>query len=355
MTAPFRRGLIVGKFAPLHRGHELVIGRALRDCDEVVIVSYQRPELPGYPPQVRERWLADAAPTARVLVLDDKRLQRLTGSGAVRVPVNDGDPVEDRRFCAYLCADVLGVTVDAVFTSEDYGDGFAEELTRCFRERDPDAPAVRHVLVDRERRTVPISATQLRKDVHAHRRWLAPHVYASFVRSVCALGGESTGKTTLCRVLAGRLGTVWVPEYGREVWEQKGGVLDFADLEHIGRVQTAAEEQAAAAANRYVLCDTSPLTTWFYSHHLFGRASAALERMADRRYDLTVLCAPDIPFDQDGTRHGGRFRYEQHEWYLRQLSARGVDPVLLTGTLEQRLTTVQASLPACDLPRSSDG
>lgn len=345
--------MVVGKFAPLHRGHELLINRALDACEQVIVISYQRPEIPGYPPEVREHWLRARFPRACVLVLDNERLRRLVapGAGPSEVPGNEAAPVVDRRFCGFLCQQVLGMTVDAVFTSEDYGDPFAAELTRWFRAHQPEAPAVEHVMVDRARREVPVSGTRLREDVHAHRRWLSPEVYASFVRRVCLLGGESTGKTTLAAALAGELGTVWVPEYGRQLWEEKEGRLDFADMERIGRVQVAAEDQAAPRAHRFVFCDTSPLTTLFYSRLLFGRAAPALERMAERPYDLTVLCAPDIPFEQDGTRHGGGFRDEQHAWYLRELSARGIPYLLVTGSLDERIARIRAALPACAVPQ----
>ncbi|HEU4562028.1 MAG TPA: AAA family ATPase [Longimicrobium sp.] len=346
MSKRFRRGVVVGKFAPLHRGHELLVGRALSECHEVVVISYQRPELPGYPPELRERWLAARFPGARLMVVDERRLRALLPPGAapVQVPANDAPPVEDRRFCGFLCQQVLGVTVDAVFTSEDYGDGFAREMTRWFRQHQPDAPRVRHVMVDRDRVLRPVSGTLLRGDVHAHRQWLSPEVYASFVRRVCLLGGESTGKTTLAAALARALGTEWVAEYGREVWEGKAGRLDFEDLEHIGRVQVEREEAAALRADRFVVCDTSPLTTLFYSRLLFGRAAPALERMAGREYDLTVLCAPDFPFVQDGTRHGGGFRHRQHAWYLRELEARRIPFILATGSLEERVAQVRAAV-----------
>ena len=356
MSKPFRRGLVVGKFSPLHRGHELVIGRAVDACDEVVVISYVRPELPGYSTAVREEWLAARFPQTTRLVLDDDRLRVLVppGTGPTELPIDGGPEIVDRRFCGFVCRELLGVTVDAVFTSEDYGDGFAAELTRYFRERRPDAPEVRHVMVDRARVMRPISGTMLRADPHAHRQWLSPDVYASFVRRVCLLGGESTGKTTLARALAQELCTEWVPEYGREVWMEKEGRLDFEDMEEIGRVQIETEEAAALRANRWVICDTSPLTTLFYSGHLFGRASPGMERMAERPYDLTVLLAPEIDFEQDGSRYGGDFRVRQHAWYLRELAARRIPYLLVTGTLEDRVAQVKVALPVCALPRAPE-
>ena len=34
------RGLTLGKFAPLHKGHQLVIETALSEMDEVVVIIY---------------------------------------------------------------------------------------------------------------------------------------------------------------------------------------------------------------------------------------------------------------------------------------------------------------------------
>jgi NadR type nicotinamide-nucleotide adenylyltransferase len=337
---------VVGKFAPLHRGHELVIRRALAECAEVVILSYSSPELPGCEPERRERWLAEIFPEAKRLVLTDARLAGvLPGHPDWRaLPPNDADGEIHRRFVAAVCLDGLGVTVDAVFTSEDYGDAFAATLTACFRARNPRAPAVAHVCVDVARQQVPISGTAIRADVDAHREWLSPAVRASFVRRVCLLGGESSGKTTLAQALARDFATSWVPEYGRELWEARGGALELDDLLRIAETQVVREEAAALTANRVLFCDTSPLTTLLYCRHLFGGASAALETLAARPYDLVVLCAPDFPFVQDGTREPPAFRDWQHDWYLEALAERGIGPLLVTGDLAARRARVRAAL-----------
>jgi HTH-type transcriptional repressor of NAD biosynthesis genes len=345
----FHRGLVVGKFAPLHRGHEFLINRAQAECEEVVLISYSKPEMPRCDAARRDHWFAALFPQVRHLAVTDARLWEWGKSGGPRaVPPNDADETTHRRFCGFLCEHVLGVTVDAVFSSEDYGDGFADELTRYFRERQPACQAVRHVLVDRDRQQLPISGTLIRHDAHAHRDWLSPAVYASFVERVCLLGAESSGKSTLAEALARRFGTTYVPEYGRELWDARSGRLVFEDMREIAEEQIRREEAASLRAKRFLFCDTSPLTTLFYSKELFRKADPTLERLAERAYDFTLLCEPDFAFVQDGTRQTEAFRMPQHQWYLGELSRRGIDHLRVAGSIESRMDQIGAAI----VPRS---
>jgi len=348
MIKRFKRGLVVGKFSPLHRGHELVIHRAIECCEEVVLLSYSKPEFPGCEAVHRERWLSRLFPNTLRLVVTDQRLHNWARKDAdpQEIPDNDADALSHRRFCGYLCRHVLGVTVDAVFTSEDYGEGFAEELTRFFRETDASFPSIMHVLVDRDRVRLPVSGTLIRGDVHTHRAHLAPEVYSTFVNRVCLLGGESTGKSTLAEMLARAFSTVHVAEYGRELWETKSGMLKFEDMRHIAEVQVQREDAAVLKANNFLFCDTSPLTTLFYSHHLFGKAETGLERLAERSYHFTVLCAPDFAFVQDGTRQQESFRELQQEWYVNELRKRHIGFVSVDGPVENRIRQVRELLGA---------
>src|SRR5262249_52882038 len=153
----------------------------------------------------------------------------------------------------YTCR-LLGQTPDAVFTSEDYGDAYAAAMS------------ARHVLVDRARRTVPCSGTQIRADPLAHLDWLSPFMRAVYVRRVCVLGAESTGTTTMAEALAAHYQTAWVPEYGREYCERKwkdGYTADWHTEEfvHIAETQSTREEEAARRANRILVCDTDAFGT----------------------------------------------------------------------------------------------
>jgi len=334
----YKRGLVVGKFCPLHQGHELLIERAGVASEELLVVSYTKPEFPGCAPARRERWLRTQFPQAHVVVLDDARLAALCAARGVPVrtlPHNDDDGELHRHFMGWLCWTVLELPVDAVFTSEDYGPGFARVLERHYA-----SGPVAHVSVDQARAAVPVSGTRVRQDPHAHSAFLSPVVYASFVTRVCVLGGESSGKTTLTAALAARFETAWVAEYGRELWERQDGVLAYDDLLKIGREQLRREAQALLAARRWLFCDTSPMTTYFYCVEMFGKAEQELAQLAEHRYDLVLLCAPDFPFIQDGTRRDEDFRARQHAWYQAELARRGIAYVNVAGTVADRVAQV---------------
>jgi len=327
MNKPFQRGLIVGKFCPLHRGHEHAIRQMIASCEQPFILSYTNPEFDGCEPDKRRRWLTTLFPEARVLVLD-----------AAEVPHNDADELSHRRFVGQVCQDVFKTTVEAVFTSEDYGDGFARELSTMF------GHPVQHVSVDPARVTHPVSGTLLRDEVHTHRQHLSPVVYADFAQRICLFGGESTGKSTLTEALARHCQTRLVEEYGRELWVQKDGQLEYDDMVHIGRTQVAREDEAAGHANRFLFCDTSPLTTLFYSLALFGKAELELQNLAIRPYALHILCTPDFPFIQDGTRQDESFRMRQDAWYRAELDRQELRWIEVGGSVEERVRKVAAEL-----------
>jgi HTH-type transcriptional repressor of NAD biosynthesis genes len=343
MSERFRRGLVVGKFCPLHLGHELLINRARSQCDDLIVLSYTKPGFDGHDRERRAGWLHTRFPDLACHVIDDDELARRCNAQGIErrlVPNDDAPDDVHRQFVAWLLLNLLDGPVDAVFTSESYGDGFAAVLAEALG-----AP-VRHVCVDRLRTELPVSGTQVRHDPLACRHALSPEVYADLVPRIALLGGESTGKSTLARALAEALNTVYVPEFGREHWEQRGGVLTLEDMEHIARTQVEREQQQALMARRWLICDTTPLTTQLYSELMFGSVAEALADLAHRPYAMTFLCAADFPFVQDGTRREEDFRRRQQAWYRDALKKRQIDFKVLEGPLSRRVDT--ATRLICD-------
>lgn len=330
----YRNGLVVGKFAPLHLGHEHVIRTALAACDHVVVLSYSRPEFPGCEPARRAQWLAARFPETTRIVLDHT---------ASPLPENSDTDDVHRAFCSTVLHRHIAQPIDAVFTSESYGPGFAADL--ALRQGHP----VAHVPVDISRTIVPVSGTELRADIHGLRHFLAPDVYASFVQRIGILGGESTGKSTLAHTLAREFATTHVAEFGRDLWEQRNGQLVFDDMLAIAREQIRREEAALRSPTtcRFVFCDTTPLTTLFYSCNLFGQADPELEILSKRTYSHLFLCADDFPFHQDGTRRTADFRSEGQAWYRAQL--RHLPYTLLQGTMAERIAQVRLATGASQM------
>ena len=164
------------------------------------------------------------------------------------------------------------------------------------------------------------------------------------MKRIALLGGESSGKTTLAVALARALGTAWVPEYGRQRWEELRETLSVDELVEVARTQVRWEDEAAARASGWLVCDTTPLTTLQYCLHDHGAAPPALHEMARRRYDCTVVCAPDFDFVQDGCRRDDAFRAAQHAWTMARLAEQGVAPLVVTGSVDERLRAVLGAL-----------
>jgi NadR type nicotinamide-nucleotide adenylyltransferase len=343
MTQRFGQGLVVGKFSPLHLGHEYLIDVAKSQCERLLVLSYSQPELPRCPAHIRTGWLRRRFADVQVVVLDDALLAnwcRQTGVATQRLPANHAPDDVHRNFVAWLLREHLALSVDAIFSSESYGDGFAQSLSKHQQARKPGATNVAHVCVDLHRQRYLVSGTAIRASPSAWRDWVSRDVYAHLLPRLCILGGESSGKTTLAAALAQALNTVWVPEYGREYWNTVRRNLTPDELLQVARIQIACEEEAVQLASTWLVCDTSPLTTLQYC--LLDHASAPVElvQMAQRHYDLVLLCDADFDFVQDGTRRDRSFSRQQQASTIAALNALGMDYLMVAGTVAQRVETV---------------
>lgn len=166
------------------------------------------------------------------------------------------------------------------------------------------------------------------------------------------VGAESTGKSTLARLLAQRLDAGFVPEIGRFIWEEKQGRLSADDYVEIAERHREAEAAALErAAGPYVFVDTNALTTLLLGL-CFGQVTEpvppALLRYADdcrTRYLHHFVCADDIPYEEEpGVRESADWRTHVQRLVLDDLDRRDIAYTVLTGTLEQRAAQVMAVL-----------
>ena len=319
-------GIVVGRFCPPHAGHDLVIEAALSGCERVTVVLLGRSDEP-IPVALRHAWLEELHPGARVV------------SGVCDLPPDYDDPDCLARHEAAIVA-AVGEPFDTVVSSERYG----AELAR--------RRGCRHLMVDRERRAVPVSATAVRADPAAHWAYLRAPVRAYLTRRVAVVGAESTGTTTLARALAAHYGTEWVPEHGRAVSEERlaagtFGLWSDADFLAIARRQQADEDAAARRAGPVLVCDTDALATCIWQERYRGRSTRGVEAVAAARaYDLYILTGDDVPFAQDGVRDGEHLRAWMTRRFRARLAARP-EPVLeVSGPQKRRLAAAIAAIDA---------
>lgn len=165
-----------------------------------------------------------------------------------------------------------------------------------------------------------------------------------FTKRVLFIGGESSGKTTMCQTLADKHNWPWVEEYGRYLFDIKNGQLEYEDMLKIGSMQAhfeAVEDLLAGPEVPFILCDTSPLVTKFYSQEWFGKVDPALENLSHNRYDIIFFCMGDFPYVNDGTRSGEEFSKRQEAFYHGNLEQ---PYYILRGSIEQRVAFVEKIL-----------
>lgn len=313
-----KKGLVIGKFYPPHKGHSFLIETAAQKIDELYVLVCDDPRQ-KISAQKRAEWLQKIHPRTKVLVIEDI--------------LQD----DDSKAWAEHVKNFLGFTPDIVFTSENYGITFSKELN-C-----------EHVMVDHERTNIPISATKIRNDLLSNLNFLHEIVRREFVIRVVVLGAESTGTTTLARQLAEHFHTNFVPEFGRFYSENLLGPQKYdwknSDFQHIANMQNQIEEYMAESANKVLICDTDSFATSLWQKRYMGKTTYEVSALSEgRNYDLYILTGDEIPFVQDGTRDGEHIRHDMHNWFVESLEKENKKYILVRGGQDERFNKAVQSI-----------
>ncbi|HWO17187.1 MAG TPA: AAA family ATPase [Kofleriaceae bacterium] len=314
-----RHALILGKFLPLHAGHEYLVGVARALAETTTLLARVRPADP-IAPELRLAWLRELF-GARVGALDGPDPADSAGAPAFWHTWRD-------HVISSLARLPEAPKVDLVVSS----DREAWRLAELF--------GARHVLVDPDRAVVPISSSAIRRDPLAAWPYLPPPVRAHYARRVVLLGPESSGKSTFARALAAALDTVYVPEQARLFAERCGGQLREVDLPAIADLQAATEDAAARRANRCVIADTDALSLRLWAERLFGRAPALPVRVPD----VYLVTDASLPFAGPAERDDPAARRAFAARCLAEARASGARVALLPSDPAARLEAALAAL-----------
>lgn len=176
-------------------------------------------------------------------------------------------------------------------------------------------------------------------------------VKSSGLIRVVLYGPESTGKTTLARLLAMHYDTEWVPEYAREYLEEKmirtGVNCLLEDILPIAIGQQQLENRLALQARHHLLvCDTDLLTTKAYSDLFYGESPPELNAAIPHlHHDLYLLTDIDVPWQADAIRDRPDSRAVMLAYFEELLHRYGKRYVKISGNVEERL---QQAIPIID-------
>ncbi len=306
-------GVVLGRFLPMHDGHRYLIEYAKAFAARIHVFVRVGPNDP-VPFPVRRDWLTELFPDVTV------------------VPVHDLPVISTRIDSArHWTRQILAhVRPDYLFAGEVYGPDLARSLD------------ARLVLVDRY--AIPVSGTKVRADPWRWERFLPPPVRAWYVRRVCLIGAEATGKTLYSSRLAEHYGTVRVPEYAGTL-----SSLGAADVSRVAHAQRTAEDLLARRASRVLFCDTDLLTVRLWSERRFDTAPEWLRAASESRAaDLYLVTAPEPHrrFPGEDARNTPAERAAFHARCQEELTRLGRPYVVVSGTYEERMATAVEAVDA---------
>jgi HTH-type transcriptional repressor of NAD biosynthesis genes len=271
------KGFVCGKWSPFHKGHEALIDYAKSNCDQLTILITTLPD-ETIPYKYRLKWILST-------YLDDPKVDIL--ADVIEEPDIQGDALSG--WWGNYVKSKYG-QFDRVFTSEDYGDVFAKSMGAV------------HWNFNQGRTIVPVSATIIRNKPFKYWDYINSFAKDYFVKKIAIVGTESTGKTTMCKRLAEKYNTVWVPEMGRElVPDTRKCTVD--DLKLVASEHAKSIIRHTRLANKLLFIDTDVNITKSYSEFLFGK-SLKVEPWVEKANDVDyyIYLSPDAPYVNDGTR-----------------------------------------------------
>ena len=148
-------------------------------------------------------------------------------------------------------------------------------------------------------------------------------------------GPESCGKSTLASALGEYFKTEFIQEYARTYLSEKKTNYTRDDLDLIAEGQF---NSIIANQNKIVISDTDFVVLKVWSEDKFNTCSNKINSLVSQnRFDLHILCSPDIPWQDDPLRENPNNRHELFEKYLEVLERYNKDYIIISGNHNDRL------------------
>lgn len=185
------------------------------------------------------------------------------------------------------------------------------------------------------------------------------------MKKIVIIGPESTGKSSLCKQLAAHYDTVWVEEYAREYLLKNGVDYSYENLLDIAKGQIAAEElivdrwtlaekstneQRTTNNEQLLFIDTDMYVMKVWCEFVFEKCHHwILNRIAERKYDLYLLCNIDLPWVKDELREYPDLlsRQKLYCYYKDILVNQNIPWVDISGNYTERLNKAIKAVDSC--------
>ena len=314
------RGLVIGKFMPLHLGHIALIRFAASQCDELLVSMTYKPDDP-IDGRLRFGWIKE-------YFKDDPQIKPA-------ISEDDFDqeslPIDDRTKLWATFIQKRFPSIDILFTSEDYGNSFANDL------------AIKHISFDRDRKLNPVSASKIQERPFDYWQFIPEIVRPFFVKKICFYGPESTGKSAMAKLMAKAYDTEFAPEVAKEIITSNDFTVD--DIVRIGHAQTERVKEKLKTANKILICDTDLITTEIYSKKYLRVVPEVLfELEKETHFDLYFLFDIDVPWVADGLRDLGNQREGMLKIFETELAKRNISFIRVKGNWAEREAIIKKAI-----------
>ena len=158
------------------------------------------------------------------------------------------------------------------------------------------------------------------------------------IKKIAIVGPESTGKSTLTKLLAKHYNTLWVAEFARYYCAALTAPCTMQDEINMFHGQVALEESVIAMAEKdFIFCDTTFLTVKIWSDEMLGETpQIVLDALKEKTYDLYLLLDIDLPWQEDPLRDFPHMREHFMSIWHKELKGLGANYVVISG-IETRL------------------
>jgi nicotinamide riboside kinase len=156
-------------------------------------------------------------------------------------------------------------------------------------------------------------------------------------RKIALVGPECSGKTTLARALAASLDAVYVPEFSRMYFHKRAYRYQASDVVAIAEGQHKLEKQMEVPSGKLLVCDTNNLVNWVWSRFSMKEAEAEVQKnYFPQEYQLHLLCAPDLPWEEDGLRENKHHLDKIFLLYRELLEENKIPYEIINGNFQER-------------------